>query len=204
MRRLLMRKWKDHRGFTLTELLITVLILVMVSGVVAAGVPAAASAYRKVVDNANALLLLSTAKTALRDQLETAKGDIFQPKDPETGAVLNDSISYYSVDTLYTTLCIDPENGITLRPYETLTRDATTGAISAYVENAEYTRPLVSRKAVTENLRVQFQSVTYDNMTGLFTVTGLTVIRTVNGESYTVAGSDTDVYYIKAENMLDH
>ena len=62
----------------------------------------------------------------------------------------------------------------------------------------------MSQKAVTENLRVQFQSVTYDNKKGLFTVTGLTVIRTVNGESYTVAGSDTDVYYIKAENMLDH
>lgn len=68
------RKLKKSAGFTLAETLITVLILLMVSSVVAGGVPAAANAYRKAVDAANAHVLMSTAVNALRSELSTAWG----------------------------------------------------------------------------------------------------------------------------------
>ena len=57
------QKLKSRLGFTLAEMLMSVLILLMVSSVVAGGVPVAANAYYKVVDAANAQVLLSTTVT---------------------------------------------------------------------------------------------------------------------------------------------
>ena len=68
----LKRRMGNRGGFTLAEMLMAVLILAMVSGVVAAGVPLAANAMAKVVDAANAQVLLSTTMTCLRSELETA------------------------------------------------------------------------------------------------------------------------------------
>jgi len=64
---------RSRRGFTLAETMLAVLILVMVSAVVAAGIPAAVNALDKVTSASNADLLLSTAMTSLRDELGTAK-----------------------------------------------------------------------------------------------------------------------------------
>ena len=69
---MLCKKLQNKAGFTLAELLMTVLILLMVSSVVAVGVPAAANAYYKVVDAANAQILLSTTITQLRSELAYA------------------------------------------------------------------------------------------------------------------------------------
>ena len=63
---------KSRRGFTIGEVLVSVLILMMVFSIVAAGIPAAANAYYKVVDAANAQMLLSTTLTRLRTELSTA------------------------------------------------------------------------------------------------------------------------------------
>ena len=68
----LWRKLKSKVGFTLTELLLTTLILLMVSSVVAVGVPTAANAYFKVIDAANAQILLSTTVTKLKNELSLA------------------------------------------------------------------------------------------------------------------------------------
>ena len=59
-------------GFTLAETLMAVLILLMVTSVVAAGLPAAVSAYQKVVDRANAQIQLSTTVSRLREELGSA------------------------------------------------------------------------------------------------------------------------------------
>ena len=63
---------KRRNGFTLVELLMAVLILLMVSSVMAGGIPVAIQAYYKIVDSANAQVLLSTTMTKLRDELGTA------------------------------------------------------------------------------------------------------------------------------------
>ena len=67
-----MKKLKGGGGFTMGETLATVLILLMVAGVVATGIPAALNVYRNAVDAANAQVLLSTTINALRDELSTA------------------------------------------------------------------------------------------------------------------------------------
>jgi len=63
---------RRQSGFTLAETLMAILILLMVTSVVAAGLPAAVSAYQKVVDRANAQVQLSTAVSRLREELGSA------------------------------------------------------------------------------------------------------------------------------------
>lgn len=67
-----MKGRRRNKGFTLVEVLAVVLILVLVTSVVVAGIPAARRAYRRVTDQANAQVVLSTAMTCLRDELWTA------------------------------------------------------------------------------------------------------------------------------------
>ena len=62
----------NSRGFSLAETLICVLILLMVSVIVGAAIPTASNVFVKTVDAANAQVVLSTAMTALRDELGTA------------------------------------------------------------------------------------------------------------------------------------
>ena len=66
------KKLKNRGGFTLAETLLAVTILLLVSAIVATGMPAAKNAYEKVVLASNAEVLLSTAASALRDELGTA------------------------------------------------------------------------------------------------------------------------------------
>ncbi len=65
-------KLKHGSGFTLAETLMAVLIMLLVASVVAAGIPAAAQAYRNAVDGANAQVLVSSTVNALRSELSTA------------------------------------------------------------------------------------------------------------------------------------
>lgn len=65
-------KLKHCSGFTLAETLMAVLIMLLVASVVAAGIPAAAQAYRNAVDGANAQVLISSTVNALRSELSTA------------------------------------------------------------------------------------------------------------------------------------
>ncbi len=70
----------DRRGFTLTEMLVTLLILTLASTLMATGIPAAIDTYQKVVKTSNAQLALSTTLSILRSELGLAtkveiKGD---------------------------------------------------------------------------------------------------------------------------------
>lgn len=59
-------------GFTLTEMLVTTLILVLVSTLMATGIPAAIDTYQKVVMTSNAQMALSTTLSELRGELGLA------------------------------------------------------------------------------------------------------------------------------------
>lgn len=85
----LKRKLKNRSGFTLAETMLCVLILLLVSGIVATGMPAAKNAYDKVVLGSNAQVLLSTAANALRAELGTARGI----------SIEDGGITYYSAET---------------------------------------------------------------------------------------------------------
>ena len=86
MRERIKQKIHNSKAFTLAETLLAVLILLMVSAIVAGGIPVAKNAYEKVVLVSNAETLISTTITALRNELGTAK-DV---------KVEGDTITYYN------------------------------------------------------------------------------------------------------------
>ena len=165
MKRLL-RKLNRRSGFTLTETLAVVIILLLVSGVVAAGMPVAANAYTKVVDSGNAQVLLSTAKIALREELSTAT-------DIETTPVSGKKQLTYYRSARYGVLAklSNSDDGILLE-YLKDTKVSGTEEYESYGD--DYRRPLVSTAAAT-GLKLEYSSITYDDANGLFKIEGLTV-----------------------------
>ena len=142
------RKLKQNTGFTLAETLMTVLILLMVSSVVAGGIPAAVTAYSKAVDAANAQVLISTTVDALRSELTTAK-DVHLSSDGK-------EVIYISPDTgSKTKLYLDSDKVIMVQDFlkfdETGPQDTSVKA-----------RELVSAKAVTEQLKVSYSAVNWN------------------------------------------
>jgi len=163
-----LKKLNSSRGFTLAEVLIAVLILLMVTAVVAGGIPVASNAYHKVVDAANAQVLLSTTMTELRDELSLATGVTVENNGK--------SVTYKSGSTGSTSRIATDSAGVQLSEY--------LDAEFADIRPASADRPLVSDKAATSKLHTEFTSIAYDPGTGLFTVTGLKVYK----DSREVAG----------------
>lgn len=124
----------------------TVLILVMVSGVVAGGVPAAVRVYSKAVEAANAEVLLSTTVNALRSKLSTAS-DV----DVEDNAV-----TYIDSDTGALAKLSLEDGVITVQDFLSF---AGTGP-----ENAKYN--LVSEKTASDNLTVTYGGVDWSTGDG--------------------------------------
>ncbi len=195
-----LKKLSEKNAFTLAETLITILILLMVSGVVAGGVPAAANAYRKAVDAANAYSLLSTTVNALRDELSTA-WDV---------SVAGKEITYYSSDTgSQSKIRISDENVIMLQQYNDWSDEYLDNGHSENQKQPEE-RPLVTDAAkIKGKLRASYEGVSFDQKAGIITFTGLGVtnnetksgqpivkmpevglkIRVIAGESNTTGGS---------------
>lgn len=65
-------KRRRTAGFSLTEMLVTTLILVLASTLLATGIPVAIDTYQRVVKTSNAQLALSTTLSALRSELGLA------------------------------------------------------------------------------------------------------------------------------------
>ena len=175
------RKLNQQNGFSLAEMLVAILILLMVSSVVAGGVPAASNAYSKAVDAANAQVLLSTAATALRDELGTAKNV----------SIEGTTIRYYSADNgNYSELTVDGSDEkkpvILLTSYlgekirnSTTDLSAGSGAATTYGAGAETVQwELVSQAAITKKLGLKYESVKYNN--GIITFTDLKVLKNLN------------------------
>ena len=171
------RKLNQQKGFSLAEMLVAVLILLMVSAVVAGGVPAASNAYSKAVDAANAQVLLSTAATALRDELGTAKNV----------SVNGTTVRYYSADNgNYCELTVggsEEKPVILLTSYlgEKVTNsdsDVSGGSATAITYGAPTDKvqwELVSSAAITKKLGLTYGSVNFEN--GIITFTNLQVLK---------------------------
>ncbi len=164
------RKLNRRSGFTLTEMLAVVIILLLVSGVVAAGMPVAANAYTKVVDSGNAQVLISTVKTALREELSTAT---------DIGTADGELTIYRSARYGVLAKLSNGTDGIIHLDYV----NDSGGSLGS--------RPLVSTAAAT-GLSVEYKSIVYDN-NGLFTVNELTVKK----GSTVLAGEEGDSFQIR-------
>ena len=139
----LRQKLKSCRGFTLAETLLAVLILLLVSVIVANGMPAAMNAYRKTVLAANGQSLMSTTVAALKDELGTA-WDV---------SVDNNKITYYSADTgNRSVLEKDTDGAIKLTEY------VSTDSLNVSVGNI---RELTPSATMTKELTITYDTVTY-------------------------------------------
>ena len=88
-------------GFSLAETLVALMIILLVSAVVAAGMPAAERAYVKVLESSGAQMFLSTTLSELRNELSTAR--IVDVQD--------NSIEYYDPINGETVLSFDSDKG---------------------------------------------------------------------------------------------
>lgn len=169
-----MRKLKERAGFTLAEMLLATLILLLVSSIVVAGIPAAKNAYEKVVLGSNAQILLSTTAAALRDELGTA-WDVENVSPTE--------LRYFSADTGAVSKLYIQENVIMLQEFAGL--EDIDGNKTGRV------RPLVSEAAATSDLYVTYDSVSYDD-SGIVIFSGLKVCRSSNDAVIAGMGDESD------------
>lgn len=146
------KKLKSKSGFTLAETLLAVLILLLVSVIVANGIPVARNVYNNVIVGANAQMLLSTAVTALRNELGMAQ---------EISCSGTNVIYYKSGIGAYSKLSVDTAKGIQLLDYvkkedgDPIPVSGSTGTRTSH--------NLVSYAAANKNLIVTYGSVSKNN-----------------------------------------
>ena len=147
----------NNRGFSLSELLVSILIVSLLSIMVATGVRTSIKSYREITDEANAEVLLSTCVTMLKTELTTAS-DISVPD--ETTIFYNRGGSrvgiYLDSNTIYAgNVGIRQEDGA-----EEILNEKT---------------PFISQITATGTLYVSFDTVSYND--GAVTIKGLSVRR---------------------------
>ena len=169
----LLRKLKSRSGFTLGEALVTVLILLLVSTIVATGIPVAKNAYEKVVLASNSEVLLSTTVSALRNELGCAQ-DIKVNTEENTITYYNETLK--SISEISRT----DSDGIMIQTYQAYIADSEETASTRRVR-------LISEEAATSNLLVTYSAVELDS-NDVVTFTNLAVYRkTSNGLSSPLA-----------------
>jgi len=149
----------NRKGFTLAETLLAVLILLMVSQIVATGIPVAKNAYEKVVLTSNAEVLLSTAVTMLRNELGTARE--IKVSDTQT------EVTYFNADRANMAKIGLEDGSVKIHryyPVDGIGLDS--GA-----------EPLVTKDRATADLYVTFKDVSYDSKNKVVTFTKVSVCR---------------------------
>ena len=174
MKQKLLHKLNKREGFSLTEMLATVLIMGFVGIIITTGATTVQRVYRKVVAHANAQTALTTSITLMKDQLAFA--------DPEsigdgsgTGAFsgASQTLSFQNLNSGEQTITLNPGSGMgTANRGFTLTYTAGDGT-----GTNSTTLPLLSDSAITSDLCVCFDGdgsgFSWDPATKVITVTNL-------------------------------
>lgn len=169
------KKLKSRAGFTLAETLLAVTILLLVSTIVATGMPAAKDAYEKVVLASNAEVLLSTAVSTLRDELGTA-WKVEKLAD-------NSGVSYFSADTGYRTKLYKDTNGkICLEEYSETTKTEELLKINNSLTSVQK-RELVFQASDGTELTLTCSGITLDPATKTVRISGLCVKKKDSAQS---------------------
>ena len=164
------RKLRGRGGFTLAETLLAVLILLLVSVVVATGMPAVTNAYNKVILGANAKVMLSTAITALHDEIGTA----WDVKKIDGG------LTYFSASTGAKTKLIKNSDGkIWVEEYVSLKDDLIHDLDEETLEKNHKDKGhlLVSDSSSLAYVTCNDDGILYDSTSGIVTIVGLKVCK---------------------------
>lgn len=160
---------RAQRGYSLTELLVTMTVLLLVSAIMVAGVPSALRTYTDVVDASNAQVLLATTVTRLRDELSMANPDK-RTMDIDGEGIVS---SFTSLETGYTVSFFSNKKGNLCKQEEASGPGA--------VKNSEPVKTLLIPTKNADigskvNLCVTYDSIKYDEAKGVFEVSGLKVV----------------------------
>ena len=164
-------------GFTLTEMLVTMLIVVMASTLLATGMPVAIRTYKDTVSSANAQMALSTTTAALRAELGLAtqvrvrNGAIYYVGDEGCWVKIANSDSSDFGKGLTKTYC-KGDFTITSTPVDDVTYD------------------LVPKASVTGDLHVSFVLPTEQNVPNALTLQTVSVRDREGRELASVGGTD--------------
>ena len=171
---------KDIRAFTMAEALVAVTILLLVTAIVAGGIPAATRAYDNVVVASNAEVLLSTSMTELRNALATGKD--FRISEEKTISFYNEAYGSFSTISLAGNDTDKPGN-ILYDRYGTdpLLKDV-------YTDSG-----LVSEMASTDKMYATYKSIE-GPQDGVITVSGLQILRKGSGKTVTPATGKRTLY----------
>ncbi len=198
MNRRMRKKLDTVRGFTLAETLLAVLIMLLVSTIVVAGIPAAKSAYENVVLASNAEVLLSTTISALRNELgtseiiDTPSGNInitYTDGDITKSVTASKAIIYYNENrSSFSVLFKDESDSKSVQlaryiGYDPVKKEISSGGLGV---NSKPER-LISKAAATNDLYVTYDSVTYNKETRIVTFSNLSVNH---GETTGLASRD--------------
>ncbi len=172
MKQKLLHKLNKRHGFSLTEMLATVLIMGFVGIIITTGAATVQRVYRKVVAHANAQTALTTTITLMKDQLAFADPESIEDGSG-TGAFsgVSQTISFQNLNSGEQTITLNPgtaNRGFTL----SYTAGDGTGTGTA----STTTLPLLSDSAITSDLCVCFDTdggFTWDPTTKVITVTNL-------------------------------
>lgn len=178
------KKLKSKKAFTLSETLVAMLIMLMVSSVLVTGIPAAKNAYEKVFVKSNAEMLMSTTIYELRNQMSGAR-DITVTKDGNG----KDAVGYLNPEyNSYSKLFLGDE-GIMFQRYAYMNDEG--GDLPSVTPPEEpTTEPLVTR-AASDGLFVKYDSV--DKEKGRITYKGLGIYKNVDDEKSILKKRDFSV-----------
>ena len=192
--RKVVQKLNSSLGMSLAETLMAVLILLLVSSVIAAGIPAAANAYTKAVDAANAQTLLSTTVNALRSEISTAWS-----VEPSTD---NKSVTYYKASTgTKTRMLLGVDDNSNNHLNTILVQDYVRFDDDTQPQKPEETKTLhalISYSGITKNLNVVYNTISFiDNNPTVLCFHGVQVQKadgTAIGE-----GVDISIHLLNAD-----
>ena len=185
----------ELKAFTLAEALIAILIMLLVSAIMVAGIPVAIRAYDNVVIASNAEILLSTGMAALRNELSTAKEITADNRDGDQGIRFfneatgstsrifiqnNDSANPDTSDIMFQKYALD---GIILD--ETDSEKFSDDVKAAYQNAVRLVSPEASDK--DKKLHITYDSVDYSD--GVVVFTNLRVLRKDGAETPAKAGT---------------